>query len=359
MESRLSTAPDSFKPQALSNTLWALATLGYDGVELYKAAERAAAQPAFAQTATTQNTSNLLYGFALVGYQPEPGLLRGWSWEGANAQGCANSLWALAWLRLWEQELVQPLARRLQQLLREDAGQDTAQGLANSVWALAVMGPEALVRHTGLVEALLLELARRWQAEPKAFPAEALAQLWQVQQELQTIKDSVTAQRLRAILPAVDGGKLWAAMYKVVSGSRRGTDESRLQRSVAAGLGRLQQALDSAPAGGLRILSVDTEVVLEGVLGPADVVVQVRQEAADGSARQWRVAVEVDGPWHFLLNKPKEVDGTTALRNRQLWRTLRAEGGRLLCVPHWEWTALKGKVQEVAYLRAQVLEAAV
>jgi hypothetical protein len=86
--------------------------------------------------------------------------------------------------------------------------------------------------------------------------------------------------------------------------------------------------------------------------------VQLRQEAADGSARQWRVAVEVDGPSHFLLNWPGQVGGPTELRNRQLRRALQAEGSRLVCVPHWEWRALMGKAEEEAYLRDRVLDGA-
>jgi hypothetical protein len=350
-----------FKSQELSNTVWAFAKLGYDHVDLYAAAAQAAAQPSFAQTATTQGKASLLYGFALVGYQPQPSLLHGWSWGSANAQECANSLWALAGLQLWEPELVQPLASRLQQLLKKQAGQANVQELVNSLWALTVMGSEALLRSSELVETLLRELARRWAAEGAAFVDEILFQLWQAQQELQAAADNETAQRLRAILLAAGGGKLSEAMQEAVLGqqlARSRQEQSQLQQDVAAALGRLQQAQGLAQAGGPRIASVASEVALEGVCGPADVVVQLRQEAADGPARQWRLAVEVDGPSHFLLNRPEEVDGGTELRNRQLRRALQAEGGRLVCVPYREWNALKSRAQEEAYLRARVLEGA-
>ena len=57
------------------------------------------------------------------------------------------------------------------------------------------------------------------------------------------------------------------------------------------------------------------------------------------------VAVEVDGPSHFLGRTPT---GATALKRRQL----RAAGWALLPVPYWEWDALGSEAAKQAYLRA-------
>ena len=58
------------------------------------------------------------------------------------------------------------------------------------------------------------------------------------------------------------------------------------------------------------------------------------------------VAVEVDGPSHFLGRTPT---GATALKRRQL----RAAGWALLPVPYWEWDALSSEAaKQAAYLRA-------
>ena len=57
------------------------------------------------------------------------------------------------------------------------------------------------------------------------------------------------------------------------------------------------------------------------------------------------VAVEVDGPSHFVGRTPT---GATALKRRQL----RAAGWALLPVPYWEWNALGSKAAKQAYLRA-------
>ena len=57
------------------------------------------------------------------------------------------------------------------------------------------------------------------------------------------------------------------------------------------------------------------------------------------------VAVEVDGPSHFLGRTPT---GTTALKRRQL----RAAGWALLPVPYWEWDALgSSKAAKQEYLQ--------
>ena len=61
------------------------------------------------------------------------------------------------------------------------------------------------------------------------------------------------------------------------------------------------------------------------------------------------VAVEVDGPSHFVGHAPT---GATTLKRRQL----RAAGWPLLAVPYWEWAALDGAGRR-EYLRQGLAEA--
>jgi very-short-patch-repair endonuclease len=58
-----------------------------------------------------------------------------------------------------------------------------------------------------------------------------------------------------------------------------------------------------------------------------------------------RVAVEVDGPSHFLQNGRQ--DGSTLLRNRML----AAHGWRVVVVDYWEWEGLQTEAQREEYLR--------
>jgi len=65
------------------------------------------------------------------------------------------------------------------------------------------------------------------------------------------------------------------------------------------------------------------------------------------------LAVEVDGPTHFLANCPAEPNGATRLRDR----LLRQRGHEVMAVPHFEWASLDGPVAKQTYLRER-LEAA-
>ncbi len=63
------------------------------------------------------------------------------------------------------------------------------------------------------------------------------------------------------------------------------------------------------------------------------------------------VAVEVDGPTHFLGNKPYDCtkDAPTQLRDRQLARVFGQ--GNVVGIPYWEWRALQGhKAAEEQYV---------
>ncbi|KAG2497834.1 hypothetical protein HYH03_004104 [Edaphochlamys debaryana] len=321
-----------FKPQELSNPAWALATMGYADQGWYAAVAEAAGRPGMMQGGTPQNWSNLWYALALVRHQPASGRLlertaeaAGALRQGAKAQHCANLLWALANLRLYNERLVDALAGRLGELLGQDPKQLTGQGLCNSLWALAVMGPDVLSRHSGLVEGLLREAERRGAANgSNRLVAEDHRQLWYVHLELA----HVGGGELQRILGAGTGrlGSLLGAA-KAATEIQAGDDarESAMERQVASALERLAERL-----GPDTLVSVQRGCVVTGLGRAADVVV----ELAGGR----RVAVEVDGPSHFLANRPRDptaVDGPTELRNRQLGRVFGS--GNVLSVPHWWW----------------------
>ena len=60
-----------------------------------------------------------------------------------------------------------------------------------------------------------------------------------------------------------------------------------------------------------------------------------------------QVAVEVDGPFHFV-GRSKQPDGSTLLKHRQL----RSFGWRLETVPYWEW----GRDKQLPLSLAQLLQ---
>ena len=65
------------------------------------------------------------------------------------------------------------------------------------------------------------------------------------------------------------------------------------------------------------------------------------------------MAVEVDGPSHFV-GRTKAPTGSTTLKRRQL----RAAGWPLLAVPYWEWSALSGDGDEQRELLSRGLQVA-
>ena len=51
-----------------------------------------------------------------------------------------------------------------------------------------------------------------------------------------------------------------------------------------------------------------------------------------------RVAVEVDGPSHFISRRTREPTGSTILKRRQVPKL---DGIPVVSVPYWEWDELK------------------
>ncbi|KAG2497867.1 hypothetical protein HYH03_004133 [Edaphochlamys debaryana] len=325
-----------FNPQDFANTTWALAKMGYDEHRWYAAVVEATEQPGAMQEAIAQNWSNLWYALALVRHQPASGRLLERTVEAAGQlrsraepQHCANLLWALANLRLYDERPVDALAGRLGELLGQGPQQLTAQNLCNSLWALAVMGTGVLSRHSGLVEGLLREAERRWATDgSKGWTPERRAHLWQAYLEV----EALTGNTPRS------GPLLAAAQEAAVARATRLAAKTRpeaLEEAVALTLQQLQ-------AEGA-IVSVQQRVVLEGLGRYAEALV----ERPDGR----RVAVETIIPDDLLVSSPRphELRGSTELRLRQLGREEGA--GEVVRVPYWEWEIIKDEAGRKAYLR--------
>jgi hypothetical protein len=55
------------------------------------------------------------------------------------------------------------------------------------------------------------------------------------------------------------------------------------------------------------------------------------------------IAVEVDGPYHFLVNRERQPTGTARFKHRLLDLAVeRGEVGAWVSVPYWEWDGVKG-----------------
>jgi hypothetical protein len=101
-------------------------------------------------------------------------------------------------------------------------------------------------------------------------------------------------------------------------------------------------------------LRVEEEQVVGGVLSVDALIMPPKEKGSSGLAP---IAVEVDGPPHFLNNHTREPTGTTVFKRRLLdLAVLRGEVGFWVSVPYWEWDARKGDASKQQLLR-EILKA--
>jgi len=300
-------------PQVLANTAWAFATAGHAAPALFDTiAEEAAGR---VRELNPQDLANTAWAFAEAGHTA-PALFEAIAVEAAgrvrelNPQNLANTAWAFATAGHAALALFKAIAEEAAGRVREF----TPQALANTAWAYAASDHYA-------VESSLFDqrFARRCDALAHEFNSKDLNQLHQ--------------WRLwYACEQGCSDGLPEAALLARCDAAFRASEVtvSRLQRQVAEMLVLLGA-------------SVQEVVLQEGY--SLDLVVDWRGE---------RLAVEVDGPSHFVGREPT---GATLLKRRQLEHF----GWWLVSVPYWEWDELSDKKttreQRAAYL-SKLLEAA-
>ena len=292
-----------FSPQALSNTAWAFAVADRPASALLDAIAEEAARRGLREF-TPQELSNTAWAYATAGHAA-PALLDAIAQEAAprlrdfTPQALSNTAWAFATLGHAALALLDAIAEEAAQ---RGLRQFNPQELCNTAWAFAAADhpAPALFGSDAFVQRCAVE---------RGFVPEALRQLhqWQLWQEERGAAwpplPPELAQRCRAAFCQAKGVP------------------SRLQLDVAASL----SALGLAPREEVRTpqgYSLDAVVSHGGR----------------------EVAVEVDGPSHFVKRAPT---GAAALKRRQL----RAAGWALLPVPHWEWEALGSKGAKQEYLQ--------
>jgi len=200
----------------------------------------------------------------------------------------------------------------------------SAREISMTLWAFAVfdLADTRLVR---AMTAAMLPVSRRTRAAMDPIVA---TQLFQAGVSAERQAGGGVLGEAAALPPSV----LQAARAHWAAQTARGYRRSSLQASVAAAAARLglRATLEWAAPGGL--LSVDIMVDTPHGMEP--------------------VAVEVNGPSHYstdCANGTHRPTGATDLRLRLL---APAVGGRLVCVPFYEWNALQGDADRQAeYLR--------
>ncbi|EJK44967.1 hypothetical protein THAOC_36452, partial [Thalassiosira oceanica] len=298
---------DSFNSQNLSNTVWAFATAGESHPELFNKIGNHIAGLASLGSFNPQNLSITVWAYATARVFHSR-LFEKLTTEAVakkdhfDEQGVSNLLWACATVDYIDERLFSALAPMIG--LKLDKCNE--QELANIAWAYSVANtPRQDLFNEGYVSALA--------SNEKDFSAEGLAQLHQWQLWQQELKSGIE-------LPQSLQAKCRNAF------TSHGFSESKFQNDVvyelkAAGLDLDEEALFGS---GYRI----------------DALVKV------GDGR--KVAVEVDGPSHFIDRRPA---GSTTLKHRQVARLDRIQ---VVPVPYWEWDNLKNSEMKQHYLHLKL-----
>ncbi|KAL0042486.1 hypothetical protein WJX79_001309 [Trebouxia sp. C0005] len=198
------------------------------------------------------------------------------------------------------------------------------RGLANTAWGLAVWGH--------LSGPFFQKVRSLSPAMMHAFQPQELQQLYQVELILRLEApdlglDTSHIDRYEALFAALQArGQLTGAAqarWRHTMGPA-GIKGSAFQRDVAAALGSLP-------------LNYDVELEY-----------MQAEYAIDMALPQIKLAVEADGPLHFMRNVPKAIGRTLVKR-----RSLQKMGWTVLSVPYFHWQALLPEMRQV-YIRKRL-----
>jgi hypothetical protein len=319
-------------PQVMSNTLWAVATMG----QQVPAGQLQQLLDAFwkqLQRATPQHIANTLWACAKQQYLPlrlltAPGVME--LLCAGSTQNLANAAWACGQLGYKDGLLVPALLTAVQQRLAAGAMDDsnycTIHSLCNMCWAAAVLD---LQQHGSQV----LHMAHACSSIWSSTTAESHRQMWQVHTWLRDsqlagghgLQGSLTEQQLQHCRAA------WEQQMQDTA-RQRVTD---FQRSVFAAVCQLPITWQQQPQ--IEQLSVGRDgVTIDGAL-----LIDIAGRTAGGVL----VAIEADGPTHFR-QPDGGLMGPTQYRNR----ALAVRGYKVVSVPWFEWSKLRGQEQQQQYL---------
>ena len=305
----------AFKPQELNNTLYACGQLGItpqaDWLQRFwhvSAVNLSAFKP--------QELSNTLYACGQLGMTPQADWLQH-LWHASASklgefkpQDFTNTLYACGQLGITPQaDWLQSLSDSFERLLPDASRQD----LANTALALAVLGLWELPLWPGL-----------WARLCQCLPCDAAD--WNAESQLnahQMYQAYQAAAVERPGLLAPPSPELLAAVRKSWIDNSGGTSSSRLHAEVSSCLTRM--GVMHANERWCERAERSIDIAIEGAGAP--------------------VALEVDGPYHFLQDGRQ--DGSTRLRNRML----AAHGWRVVVVDYRVWQQQNTKAQREEYLR--------
>ena len=310
----LGTSLGDFTGQALANVLWSFAKSGETNPELFEAFGNHIVGRSL-DGFWPQHLSNIVWSYATAGVS-HPELFKKFgdhvtglnSLDSFKPQELSNIAWAYATAGVSHPELFNKIGDHVAGLKSLESF--NSQDFSNTAWAFATAGeshPELFKSIGDHIQGFVGACASR------PFSQDELAQLHQWQLWQHELKSGI---EMPQSLQEKCRDAFISASYS----------ESKLQDDVVGEL----------TAAGLDL----EEEVLLGSGYRADALVKV------GEGR--RVAVEVDGPTHFVQRRPT---GSTTLKHRQVERLDCID---VVSVPYWEWDELKNSVVKQHYLRKKL-----
>jgi len=280
-----------FIAQSIANTLWAYATLGMQpGADVVSVLE--GRMGAVVGTFNAQNITITLWAYATLGMQPGADVVSVLEEQAASSMDKFN-----------------------------------AQDISNTLWAYAVFGSLPS-------ECILSPICQAADAliDRDAFTEEALMQL-----HMFLLVAKLEGWSSRGVSSSIDDlrSKLGSRGRDLIAQSAVGRT-SMMKTDVVSSVCRLgleyeEEAIDEESG-----YSIDVLVKNSG---------QTRHETC---GKSMGVALEVDGPWHYLLPGERDANGSTLLKRRVLSQL----GYQVVSVPHWEWDgATKSNKGKDVYLR--------
>jgi hypothetical protein len=289
--------------QALSNTAWAFATASYASPELFKSISAEAVRRGLGGF-NEQALSNTAWAFATAGHS-SPELFAAISAEavrrqlgGFNEQNLSNTAWAFATVGHASPQLFAAISA---EVVRRRMGGFNAQNISNTAWAFAVLDLPSADELFG--SARFTSRCTHFEA---SFSLKDLTQLhqWSLWREERDGRS--------ALWPGLSESLRQACRDAFIAEEGK---PSQLQFDVVREIRSRVAHVEEEHRCKLTGYSIDALVTLN-----------------DGT----RIAVEVDGPSHFI-GRSQQPAGATLLKHRQL----RHFGWRLESVPYWEWNRSK------------------
>ena len=308
------------KPQEVANTAWACATLGFEAPDLFAAIESQSKW--LVEEGTPQDVANTAWACATLEFEA-PNLFEEierrskWLVEEGKPQEIANTAWAFATLGFEAPKLFFELDRQRDRFI----AQSNPQEISNTCYAIAVLG---MSRDFEALLTALWDKAIELFITGEEFIDEALWQLAQTQ--IFAKVDSITLLQI----PEPMAKRMELTLNRMVD-----NEVSRSSREVSQLLHEIG-------------FHHECEVSPNGLLSSGML-------AIDFACLEQKVAIEFDGPWHYLQavgtgKLTSTENGATKAKRRYLeqigWKVINIDyrdyilAQRALKEKQWLWKLL-------------------